>query len=439
MPARRLLVFSYYYPPNPSIGGARWAAMRRWLERAGHEVIVITSKANGVPSQADPGVLRTFDLAAVQGVRGLLGRSSLAPSGIPPTVQKLPPWWFTDVLVPDEFLWTWGLSALARARRLLRERRIDCVITSGPPHSTHLLPLMMGRLRPPWIVDLRDGWRFEPHRPPWPTRAQTHLDAAIERWAMRSSGVAIGATPPIAEDAAARLGVLAAHVPNGWDPELSPQFVGVAPVDHRFVNVVYTGKLSGTRGRDPKPFFAALRRLSVQRPAIAARLRLVVAGPLDTRDERLLREANLGDAVVYAGSLGRNAALELQRSADALLLLTVPGQVSEATGKLFEYLMAGRPIIVLARDTEAARIVQETGTGVAIAPEDGDGIVSALEHVVDGTLAAGYAPRGLDRYIYPGPAEEVAQLVERVLRRASEHAQRAGGLRQRPASVGGTE
>jgi glycosyltransferase involved in cell wall biosynthesis len=415
VPARRLLIFSYYFPPDPSIGGARWAAMSEWLRRAGHEVTVITSRSNGVGGEREPSVLRTFDVGAVGAARWL-SRRAPHPSVAPATVHKPPPRWFTDVVVPDECLLTWCPAALAQARRVLREREIDCVVTSGPPHSTHLLGLLLGERRPAWIADLRDGWRFEALHS-WPTGAQDRLDALLERRTLRSADAVVGVTLPIADDACARLGVLSAHVPNGWSPPPATRPIEAArpPLARDRVNLVYTGTLSGPRGRDPRPLFAALRRLAAERPAVASRLRVVLAGRLHTGEQRLLQTLALDGAVEHVGSLGRAAACALQRDADALLLLTGPGHTSEATGKLFDYLAAGRPILALAHGNVAARIVRETGTGVAVAPEDVAGIMGALEAAVDGTLARAYEPRGLERYIYPRPAEELAELVERAI------------------------
>ncbi|HYM55456.1 MAG TPA: glycosyltransferase [Solirubrobacteraceae bacterium] len=438
MPARRLLILTYYFPPNPVIGGARWAAMSGWLRRMGHEVTVVTSRV-GRPSgvEEDPWVLPTFDVSAVGRVRKLLRRDSAARAEAADSVQKATPRLFTDVMVPDEYLLTWGLLALAKVRRLVSERRIDCVITTGPPHSTHLLPLLLGGRRPAWIVDLRDGWRFEPQRGPWPTRLQERLDALLERRVMNCAEGIIGVTRPIAHDAAGRRGASAEYIPNGWDPDLDVRIEGVRapPLDHRYVNVVYTGKLSGPLGRDPRPLFAAVRLLAANQPAVASRLRLVFAGRLDVKDERLLRDCGSDEIVKYVGSLSREAALALQRDADVLLLLTARGHTSEATGKLFDYLTAGRPILALASANDASRIVKETGTGITIPVDDVQAIARGLGQAVDGTLAAAYRPHGLDRYLYPGPAEAVAESVERAIARHAlrPQARRAG----RPSHRGG--
>jgi glycosyltransferase involved in cell wall biosynthesis len=420
MRSRRILIVTYYFPPRASIGSARWAAMSDWLRQLGHEVTVLTTRFGDAAETDAPHVLRTLDLGGVGSLRMLLRRGSVQQGAAATLVRKPTPRWFTNVIVPDECLFTWGPATLLAMARLTKERRIECVITTGPPHSTHLLPLLLGPRRPAWIVDLRDGWRFESMRASWPTQAQDRLDAALERLVFRSAERVMGVTRPIAVDAQERLAARSAHVPNGWDPGLGTASVPLSArvakaIDSERVNVVHTGTLSGGRGRDPRPVFEALRRLAAARPMVAARLRLVLAGSLSIEDERLLSEVDLGVPVEHLGSLRREDAIELQHRADVLLLLTSPTHVSEATGKLFEYLAAGRPILALAGDNEAARIVAETHTGVTVHPEDVDGIASALETAVDGRLAQSYVPSGLTRYVYPQPAEEVAELAEQAI------------------------
>ena len=114
------------------------------------------------------------------------------------------------------------------------------------------------------------------------------------------------------------------------------------------------------------------------------------------------------------GELPRAEALRLQREANALLLIT-SHESSIATGKLYEYLAAGRPILALAGDNEAASIVAETGTGTSVPPDDVPAIRRALAAVASGELERSYDPHGLDPYIYPAPAKAFAGLIDRVL------------------------
>jgi glycosyltransferase involved in cell wall biosynthesis len=325
----------------------------------------------------------------------------------------------TDLLVPDAHALSWNPAAALAARRLMGQRRIDCVISSGPPHSTHLIPLLLGRRRPAWIADFRDGWRFEPLRPPWPLPGQSAIDGWLERKVAKRADRVIGVTRPISDDLAGRLGARSEFVPNAWDPDLDDLLAKAdgPELDPDTVNIVHAGKLyiEGSNRRDPRPLGPALRLLLESRPDAARRLRIVVAGRLDPKEERYLSELDPAGMIRHLGQLPHDTMLALERRADALLLVTAPELVSLATGKLFEYLAAGRPIIALAQGNEAARIVEETGTGVTLPMDDPEGLARAFEAALDGNLTQRYSPHDLDRYVYPAPARQVAELIERAI------------------------
>jgi glycosyltransferase involved in cell wall biosynthesis len=331
-------------------------------------------------------------------------------------VETEAPRLLADAIVPDAYLVSWGLRASAMARRIIRESSIECVITSGPPHSVHVVALLLGSRRPIWVADFRDAWRMDMLRPPWPTQFQNRLDAALERKVAAQADLAIGVTRPIAEDLRNRLAASSVHIPNGWDPHMEPEPMLVNPpaLDAGHFNLVYTGHITDSRGQDPRPLFAALAILSEIDAARADRLRVVIAGRLSASEQALLRSLPRSSGVVHVGHLSREETVALQRRGDALLLITAPSSPSIATGKLFEYLQAGKPIIALASGNEAARIVGETGTGVCVAPGDPRAIAEALLMALDGRLAERYAPRGLDRYVYPAPAKKLAAEIERL-------------------------
>ncbi|MGN6189378.1 MAG: glycosyltransferase [Conexibacter sp.] len=422
---RRILVVSYYFPPTATVGGHRWHAMCRHLRRLGHETTVITTAAEAAgPEDAELDVVRVADLVASPVLRRLLRRPPLpaVSAGAPDRgapLEKPAPALLTRVVAPDSYLVSWAPAALAATRRLIREREVDVVVTTGPPHSTHAIGLLLGRWRPLWVADFRDGWGFEPLGEAWPTAPQRAFDRLLERRVVERADAVLGATRPIADDLAARLGGRASWVPNGWDPDRAPVddpargAGGAAGAPNGVVRLLHTGKLSGPRGRDPRPLFAALRALRAEPSAEGRReVRLALAGGMDADDERLIAESGLGDAIEQLGVLDRRAVVTAQREADALLLLTaLRRNVSEATGKVFEYLASGRPILALAHDNEAARIVAETGTGLVVPPDDEQAILGALRQLADGRLARGYAPRELERFTYPGPARLVLDAI----------------------------
>ncbi len=222
----------------------------------------------------------------------------------------------------------------------------------------------------------------------------------------------------MADDLHDRLGVDATHVPNGWDPELADEAddAEIPALDDGRKTLVYTGKLRGRADRDPTPLLEALRRLRSDSPGVAQQLQLVIAGRLD-RDERELLESFALDGLVrHVGHLSRAQSLALQRSADALVVITAPSVVWELPGKLLEYLGSGRPVLALAEGNETARLVTETGTGIAVPPGDVEAIVAALQRVASGELARVYAPRRLEQYTYPRPAERMAEVIEEAIR-----------------------
>jgi glycosyltransferase involved in cell wall biosynthesis len=380
---RRLLVVVYEYPPSPSVAAVRWWTMTRYLRAMGHSVTVLTSDAFGPPTAPDPvPVARPRSLETAWP----LGRVRPAPRV------------------------GWMPFALRAARRLLREEAYDCVVTSSPPESAHLVGLLLGRRRPAWVADFRDGWCFEPYTVRFRRTPQQAVDRRLERRVALAAEVVIGATPPIADDLVRRLGARARWIPNGWDPDAGAA-ARSAPSESGggACTIVYTGRLWGPRGRTPEPFFRALR--AVQSAPGAPPVRLVHAGEVAPQDRALIESTGVSPLVEHVGVLDRRAVIALQRSADVLLLITSSNS-SEATGKLFEYLGAGRPILALAGENEAARVVRETRTGVVVPGDDVEAIADALRRAARGELARGYAPVGVERYAYPHLAAEVVEAIE---------------------------
>lgn len=415
-PARRLLVVTYFYPPDTSVGSHRWPAMARYLRRLGHEVTVLTTSAFGPLPDDDPWVVRSGDAQGAGGLRRLLRRPPVAVGAADEAPAQPAPRILTHGLVPDAHAASWLPFVVPAARRIVRERAIDCVITNGPPDATHLLGLALGRDRPAWIADFEDGWRFEPQRDGWPTRLQDRLDALLERRVATRVDAAVGLSRPIADDLAQRHGALAFYVPNAWDPDLDAGVETASAVEREpdTFTLVHTGAITHAQRRDPAPFFAAVTELLRTDPATARRLRLVLAGRLTAPDAALLDAlpADVRALVRHLGELPREQAVRLQRDADALLLLASGEHRSQVTGKLFEYLAAGRPIVALASDNEAARIVRDTGTGRVAAPDDVPAVAGLLRAALDGDLAGSYAPRELATYRFPGPAQAMADAVE---------------------------
>ncbi len=185
---------------------------------------------------------------------------------------------------------------------------------------------------------------------------------------------------------------------------------GDLPLEEGSFALVHTGRIGGAQ-RTLGPLLEAMERLR------AARLRLVLAGPLTPEEIELVRASDVADAVSAVGVLSHRRALELQRRASALLLLTSGTRRGEVTGKLFEYLAAERPILALGDGSEAARIVRDTGSGEVAPADDPAAIAERLASLMEGRSAAGIAPPSA--FSYPELAARLEELVELAVERAA--------------------
>jgi glycosyltransferase involved in cell wall biosynthesis len=178
---------------------------------------------------------------------------------------------------------------------------------------------------------------------------------------------------------------------------------------------VYTGRL-GWVGRSPEPLLDALLELKSAAPELARRIEVVFTGPLTEHERALVARPELDGMARSLGWVEHEDALRLQRAADSLLVLANGWSgPSVATGKLFEYLAAGRPILVVGDGTEAARIVGELRAGV-VAPAEPRAIAGALRRLVEpapGSPAnVGPSAAAVERYSYARLAERMAELIE---------------------------
>ena len=415
-----LLLVAYFYPPCRDTGAHRPAALANWLRRLGHRVTVLTTSAYGTGDAAtEQGVVRSADL---QRLRARLRGHNRVDALFDADTYSGRPHVLSRIVVPEPLALAWAPFALRDALRANSRERFDCVITSSPPESVHLIGRALQRRGVPWVADLRDGWTFEPIRPEFPTAFQRRLDERLERRWLTAADAVVSVSRPAAADLRARLGLEPELIPNGWDPDLDAEGPGGSSADRLLdperVSLVYTGRF-GSYGRDPTALIRALGVLALEHPEDAVRLELVVAGPLTQDEANLMRRDVAPARIAVAGTLDRTEALALQRAADALLLVASSRRTQLLNFKLFEYIAAGPPILALAAGTEAGRVAEEAG-GNAVAADDVDAIVKALRRLVAGELEPA-DPALRERYSYPGVAKRMAAVAQRAISRSMQH------------------
>jgi len=411
----RILLVSYFYPPCRDTGAARPASMARHLRALGNDVTVLTTSAYGAGAPDEANVVRTADAqlwrARMHGqshIQALFDSDTYA--GRPHPLSK--------VLVPEPLVLAWAPFARRRAGAMQRRDRFDCMITTSPPESAHLIGRALRRHGLPWVADVRDSWTFEPLRPAFPTALQRRLDSRMERRVLGAADVVVCVSEPAAADLRDRGIAEPIVIANGWDPPPAGKPAAAeddVELDPDLVSLVYTGRF-GSYGRDPSALVEGLERLARDDARSAAKLELVIAGPLTPSEVELFDRDFRPARVRLAGSLDRAAAVALQRRADALLLIAHPARSQLLNYKLFEYLAADRPLLALAAGTEAGRVAAGLGATV-VAADDPAAIAAALRSVAANELRKP-PPGAAAPYTYPEPAAAMARAAELAIARA---------------------
>ncbi|HET6551142.1 MAG TPA: glycosyltransferase, partial [Solirubrobacter sp.] len=321
------------------------------------------------------------------------------------------PW--ADVFVPDVQVLSWVPFAVGAARRLRRRLDPELVITTSPTNSTHFVGLALRAAGVPWIADFRDGWTFEPPRDEWPLAIQRRVVGELERTVISRADAVVTVSRPISDHFERQYGVAADTIVNGFDPEDAVAEIPThATPDPTRLTIAHTGGLG--REQSLQPLLDAFRRLADEIPGFRSRLELVLAGAQTSDQQRAYADPSLTGVVRPVGFLERPQALALQRAADVLLVVTSGRRRSEVTGTLLEYLGAGRPILVVGDDSEAARIVTGEKVGRAIPARD----TAAAETAIRRLLDEGPPPvpaAAAQRYSYRTLAQRYAELIERVI------------------------
>ncbi|MCU0493284.1 MAG: glycosyltransferase family 4 protein [Chloroflexaceae bacterium] len=388
---RNVLMIAYFYPPIANAGVQRTLKFAKYLPGYGYAPLLLTTGMRGsLPNDGERKVFRADDLVATL-YRGLRAwrRPGLAEA---PTAQqantRLIPAssplarWRERLLLPDtEITWYW--PAVRLGLQLVRSQSVQLIYSTSSPETDHMVGLRLKQLTgQPWVADFRDGWMFEPLRAErGKPGLRRWIELDMERRVMLHADRIVTVSEVIADDMRRRFPHAAERVrviTNGYDEE---DFIGLRrqrPADGRF-RLVHTGSLGMSRaGTSLEGLLVALAQLKAEGHPLLQTIELRMAGRLSENEVATLRRHGLDDISTLTGMLPHGQALQEQMDADLLLLAVAPGATGVLTGKLFEYLAAGRPILTLSGPSAAARLVEEQGAGVVVPPGDGGAIRRAL-------------------------------------------------------------
>ncbi len=394
---RRLLVISYFFPPDGAVGGLRWAGLTKYLARIGWDVCVVTAAPNAdrdseegikIVSRARAQTLndwyRSLAAASIRSEISNDGGASVAEQ--PGTFRTLRREVGALLAFPDHAR-GWILRAAMRARSLVTRFRPDVVVSTGPPHSAHVVAwLATAGKSTRWVIDLRDPWAAL--RPRIWGSASDHGSWTIEagnKWLERHAfKVADGVITNTREMAGALKDrypdIHISCVPNGVDYERLP-----AETPRRFggLAIAYVGTLYGPR--DLGPVLRGLRSFLDLHPAAAsAGLQLRVCGHAWPDHMARLRvqiaKLRLESFVELLGVVPQSDALSVAGRSHLAVVLA-QDQALMVPAKLYELVGLGVPTLVVAEEgSAAAREGKRLGSHV-VESSDVDGIVHVLEQI----------------------------------------------------------
>lgn len=426
---RRLLVLAYYFPPSGGPGVQRTLRFVEHLPGLGWLPTVVTVRredaawpsvdealCEDVPASVE--VVRTRALDPYAGYARWTGKRrheavsvGFAETGGDGFRESVARWVRGNLFLPDARV-GWVPFARKAALDLARGHGFDAVWSTGPPHSTHLAALPVARrLGLPWVVDVRDGW-------PDPTYAHrlgtsgpaARFDAAMRRrvWKRADAIVAVGSH---LADSLRRETATPVHViPNGYEER---DFEGVTPEPHEGFVVRYTGNMPAER--NPEALWIALSRIADRLPA----LRVELVGTIDASVREAVARAGLDARVRFLPQVPHADAVRAMVSADALLLVVnrTEGAEGIVTGKVFEYVASGRPVLGLGPvGGEADRVLRSSGAGALVDWDDADGLAVHLARSYGawegGTPECGASPDAARTFSRSGRSRELATLLD---------------------------
>ncbi len=409
---RNVLFISYYFPPMGGAGVQRSAKFVKYLPELGWRPIVVTAAPETYQVHREFQLDRTIgdglekvdhEVHYIRDPEPRRLRRFLEHIRIFPLF-----WFFLYPLFWEPELW-WALAAIWKGLRLTRRKEVAAIYTSSGPFCTVLTGLVLRLLtRKPWIADLRDPWT-ENFRAVWPSAVHRWVERRFARFALRRADVVVANTP-VAEEMLLEVSGRdwRSHfrvIPNGYDEDdfaVSSADGARRPFTLAHVGTFGSGVLPPLRtgirrlgdlikarpqGYDTSTYSArylleAILILFDKGSLLSEDLQVVLVGHVPQECHEQIRRFGLEKSVTCSGYMNHTAAVRRLMAADVLWLpLPVPAggrPLQQVSGKLYEYMRSGKPVLGLLPPGDAHDFLQESGLGFFADPRDPEDIARVL-------------------------------------------------------------
>lgn len=376
---KKVLVVTYHWPPMGGGGVQRWLKMVKYIREYGWEPIIFTAEDAEV-SLSDPELLKElpeniethkvpiwepFDLykkVIGKGKNEKIQPGLLDESGKNGWKNDLILWVRGNVFIPDAKMF-WIKPSVKYLSTYLKENKVDAIVSSGPPHTTHMIANQVKKkFNIPWLADFRDPWTFVDYYDQlkiskWADRKHHKLEKQVLSNADKTVTVTWSWAKDFNKKKVNEVGV----VTNGYDPQDFVKATGDVP--NKF-GITHIGSMN--KDRNPNILWPVLQKLAKSVEGFKEVLEIRLIGPVDFQIFKSIEENGLNDYLHHTAYKGHKEVIgDLLDSALQLLPINnTANLMGVVPGKLFEYIGSRRPILCIGtKEGDAARIIEETNSG----------------------------------------------------------------------------
>jgi len=377
---KKVLVITYYWPPSGGGGVQRWLKFVKYLPEFGWEPIVLTPEQQNAPAldeslskdiSRDLKVIRTPIWEPYSLYRKFTGRNKNENLGAAfasgkksnKFIEYTSNWIRSNFFIPDARKF-WIAPSVKFLQNYIKTNKIDIVVTTGPPHSMHLIGLKLKEQTSiKWLADFRDPWTDidyfnELRLSSWANARHR----ALERTVLQKADMVICVSKSNSEKLSSKANANIRVITNGYDEN---DMVDVkSNLDEKFT-IAHIGTFMANR--NPDVLWEVLSELISEDPVFKQEMVLHLVGNTDAVILDAINSFGLSDHVMMSKSVDHEKAIQLQKNAQVLLITVNKTGDSKGmvTGKIFEYLVSDRPILAIGpEDGDLAAILKDTGAGV---------------------------------------------------------------------------
>lgn len=372
---KRALIVTYYWPPAGGPGVQRWLKFVKYFKEFGVEPIVYIPENPNYPlvdenfSAEIPSNVEIIKHPIKEPYRFAKffskKKTKQMSSGIIPkkdstAIEKLMLYVRGNFFIPDARV-GWVKPSVKYLSDYLENNDVDVVITTGPPHSLHLIGMQLKKeLNVKWIADFRDPWTtIHYHKSLRLNKTSEKKHKALEAAVLNTADVVTVTSPTTKKEFEKITNKPIEVITNGFDITEEVNYNR----DLKF-SISHIGSLLSER--NPKNLWYILAEICKKNTSFKKDLELKFAGAVSDEVKESLSEFNLDENSKFLGYVSHSEALKLQNESQVLLLVEINSAETRAIipGKLFEYLAAKRPIIALGPNkSDIEAIVDETKSG----------------------------------------------------------------------------